>query len=329
LVLVDVVWRDLVNTSVSGDTLTKTGGCDGCLDAGAESDQFTPAGNGYLEFTVMDITHVRYIGFNANGTTTKPTDMLSVLKLVNGSAEVKEDSQYRTDVPVKIGDVIRIAVNSGVLTYAKNGTVFYTSAVRLNDPLQVDTALISKGGSFKDVKITVAASGGSSAAGALTGTQNVAWAGLVNTTADGASLVKTGGCDGCQDAGAVSQQQLTSGDGSLEFTVGETGPVLFIGLNDDSTGTGAAEIPFAIKLEGGYAEVRENGLYRANIAAGSGDVLRIAVQAGAVSYARNGVMFYTSDTGASYPLRVDTSFVSSGSTVNNVRITGFTGDSGK
>jgi hypothetical protein len=320
-VVQDVVWRELVNTSVSGGTLTKTGGCDGCLDAGAESDQFTPAGNGYLEFTVMNTTHVRYIGFNANGTTTKPTDMLSVLKFVNGSAEVKENSQYKTDVPVSIGDVIRIAVNAGVLTYAKNGTVFYTSAVRLNDQLQVDTALISMGGGFTNVKMTVATSGGSSAAAASSpASDNVVWNELVNVSTAGNTLQKTAGCDGCEDAGAVSMQQVPAGDVDFDFTVGETGPEFYVGMNDDSAGTGAAEILFALRLQNNFAEVREQGRYRTAITVGSGDVLRIRVRAGVVSYARNGAVFYTSDTAASYPLRVDTSFISSGSTLSNARI---------
>src|SRR4051812_9197758 len=58
----DVVWKELVNTTVNGDTLKKTGGCDGCLDAGAESRQYTASGNGYLEFTVNETSRIRYIG---------------------------------------------------------------------------------------------------------------------------------------------------------------------------------------------------------------------------------------------------------------------------
>src|SRR5207253_11327657 len=47
---------------------------------------------------------------------------------------------------------------------------------------------------------------------------NAIWISPVNVTLGGNSLQKTSGCDGCWDAGAVSQQHL-SGDGSGEFTV--------------------------------------------------------------------------------------------------------------
>src|SRR5206468_892759 len=51
------------------------------------------------------------------------------------------------------------------------------------------------------------------------GTQDVVWINLVNVTAAGNSIQKTGGCDGCADAGATSQQQIASGDGYFEFAV--------------------------------------------------------------------------------------------------------------
>jgi hypothetical protein len=320
----EVVWKEMVNTSVNGDTLKKTGGCDGCLDAGAESRQFTASGNGYLEFTVNETSRIRYIGLNPNSTVVRPTEITFALKLVSGHAEVKEEGQYRSDTTVKVGDVLRIEAKSGVITYSKNGKVFYTSMRTMDLPFQVDTAMISMGGTFTGVRMTVADEGADSSAAAASGS-NVTWTNRVNVAATGNSLQKTGGCDGCEDAGAASQQQLTSGSGYLDFTVGETGPALCVGLNGDGTGTGVAEMPFAIELVNDSAEVREHGQYRAAIAVGSGDRLRIAVEAGVVSYFKNGTAFYTSDSKAYYPLRVDTSLISSGSIVNNVRVTGFSG----
>jgi hypothetical protein len=318
--VVDVVWTELINVSVDGDTLEKTGGCDGCLDAGAESAQFMPAANGYVEFPVMNTSLIRYIGLNPNSTTARPTEITFALKIVSGTAEVKEEGQYRADTPVSVGDVMRIEVRSGVVTYAKNGNVFYTSTVTMSLPLQVDTALISLGGTFTDVRMTVAASSSAVAASLhKSNADNVVWTELMNVTANGNTLQKTGGCDGCADAGAVSQQSI-SGDANLDFTVAETGPELYIGLNNASTGTGIAEIPYAFKLINDRVEVREHGQYRAGIAVGSGDALRIRVRSGVVSYAKNGGVFYTSSTAASYPLQVDTSLVSSGATLSNARL---------
>ena len=51
--------------------------------------------------------------------------------------------------------------------------------------------------------------------------QSVVWTNLVNAAVSGATLQKTGGCDGCDDAGATSQQTITQGDAFIEFTVGE------------------------------------------------------------------------------------------------------------
>lgn len=42
--------------------------------------------------------------------------------------------------------------------------------------------------------------------------ENVVWTDPANVTAGGNSLEKTSGCDGCEDAGAVSQPQIVSGD---------------------------------------------------------------------------------------------------------------------
>src|SRR5688500_20307959 len=47
----------------------------------------------------------------------------------------------------------------------------------------------------------------------------VAWTGLVNVTVADDVLQKTSGCDGCFDAGAISSQLLTAGDGYVEFTI--------------------------------------------------------------------------------------------------------------
>src|SRR4249919_4000121 len=49
----------------------------------------------------------------------------------------------------------------------------------------------------------------------------VSWTDTVNVSTVNGSLQKTSGCDGCDDAGAASQQALMQGDGFVEFTVGE------------------------------------------------------------------------------------------------------------
>src|SRR5205823_14625079 len=140
------------------------------------------------------------------------------------------------------------------------------------------------------------------------GAEAVLWTQLVNVTVEGSSLRKTAGCDGCQDAGAVSSQTITSGDGFMEFTASETTTIRVAGLSRGNTNTASADIDFGVKLwPNGVAEVRENDLYRADTPYVSGDVFRVAVQSGVIRYSKNGVVFYTSTVAPTYPLLVDTS----------------------
>ena len=57
------------------------------------------------------------------------------------------------------------------------------------------------------------------------------WTNLVNVTATDTVLQKTGGWDGVDDAGATSAQELTAGDGYIEFTVGEATTFWLAGLS--------------------------------------------------------------------------------------------------
>ena len=148
----------------------------------------------------------------------------------------------------------------------------------------------------------------------------VTWTSLVRVTSTGTTLRKTSGCDGCQDAGAVSVQTIPSGNGYVEFTVSETNTHRVIGLSNGNTDTTRADIDFALNLwPGGNADVRENGVYRsAETSYASGDVFRVAVEAGAVNFYKNGVRIYRSTVPPVYPLLVDTSFFTFGGTLTSV-----------
>src|SRR5262245_47412932 len=65
----------------------------------------------------------------------------------------------------------------------------------------------------------------------------VGWTNSVNVTMAGDVLQKTSGCDGCEDAGATSQQEIASGDGYIEFTIGETNTLFAAGLSHDNSDT--------------------------------------------------------------------------------------------
>lgn len=116
---------------------------------------------------------------------------------------------------------------------------------------------------------------------------------------------------------AISQQQIASGDGAVSFTATETSTIRYVGLSHGNTDTGAVDIDFAIRLGPGYAEVRENNVYRADTPIAAGDRFKVAVEGGVVKYFKNGVLFYTSAIAPTYPLLVDSSLLSAGATVTN------------
>jgi hypothetical protein len=59
------------------------------------------------------------------------------LRVANGYVEVRESGTYRQDTSVTVGDVLRISVSGSQVSYAKNGTVFYTSTVTASSSLAV------------------------------------------------------------------------------------------------------------------------------------------------------------------------------------------------
>jgi hypothetical protein len=148
----------------------------------------------------------------------------------------------------------------------------------------------------------------------------VAWTSVVNCGVSGSSLQKITGQNDVDDAGAVSQQTIPSGDGYVEFAAPETATLRMAGLSHGSGGTGYAEIDFAVRLQSGVAEVMENGVYKAESAFAAGDVFRVSVEAGSVRYYRQGSLFYVSAMPPVYPLLMDTSLVNLGAAIANAKI---------
>lgn len=150
-------------------------------------------------------------------------------------------------------------------------------------------------------------------------TGSATWMSLVNVTANGATLTKSGGCSGCPDGSAISQQQI-SGSGTLQFATDETSSLRFVGLGSGAIGSAPGDINFAIRLQGGVAEVRESGAYKAEIGFGAGDTFRVIVNNGAVMYAKNGGVFYRSSSTAASAVRAVAVFFDPSGSIRNVTI---------
>ena len=141
----------------------------------------------------------------------------------------------------------------------------------------------------------------------------VQWTKLVNATATGSALQKTAGCNGCADAGAISVQRLDQQDGFVEF-VPASGFRLYAGLGSNTTSnTDPALIDFAFSFwpDGGW-DIRERNVYRTEGRFVPGDVFRIDVTSGVVTYYQNGALVYTSLVQPAAILALDTTLNSGG-----------------
>lgn len=131
--------------------------------------------------------------------------------------------------------------------------------------------------------------------------------------------------DGVDDAGALSQQAITSGSGYVELAPGQNGTYRNIGLGDHNPGTTRAEIRFAFHFKTtDLVEIRELGVWKASLSYAAGDVFRIAYDGTAhtVKFFQNGTLVYTSASAPVYPAYVDTSMWYAGSVLSNVVIAG-------
>lgn len=300
----------LINITPSGDSLQKTGGCNGCPDASAVSEGQVN-GNGSLAFVVADSGPLRFVGLGSGGIGTGPADITFAIRLQSGVAEVRESGAYKTETAFVAGDRLQVAVAGGVVSYSKNGVAFYTSASQAGYALRAHAILFDINATIGSVALSgVPGSTPSSAPSPTASTSlpsapagDVRWSSLVNVTASGTTLQKTGGCGGCPDATAVSEDQI-NGDGSLTFVVRDPGSLRFIGLGSGDTSTGAADITFAIRLQSGVAEVRESGAYRTETGVSAGDRFDVTVVGAVAEYSKNGTVFYTGTTQAGSALRV-------------------------
>jgi hypothetical protein len=151
----------------------------------------------------------------------------------------------------------------------------------------------------------------------------VEWMFTANVTATGTSLVKTSGCDGCPDASGVSSGQV-SGSGIVQFVASEAGTLRFVGLGYGGAGTPPGDIAFALRLQNGVVEVRENNTYRTELAFTAGDTFAITVENSTVRYFKNGGIFYTSATPATAALRLHAVLFNMNGTITGIGLGGTT-----
>jgi hypothetical protein len=218
---------------------------------------------------------------------------------------------------------LRVSVESGVVKYRKNGSVFYTSAVAPTYPLLVDTSLYTASATFTNTVVSGGWATSPSPSPSPSGGTAVVWTSMVGVSANGGTLTKTAGT-AWGNAGAISSKLLPSGDGYVEFTATETNTYRLLGLSNGNTNQNWDDIDFGIYLyTSNGVQVWEKGVLKGTFTTYvSGDTLRVSVESGVVKYRKNGAVFYTSASTPTYPLLVDTSLYSTGATFTNTVVSG-------
>jgi hypothetical protein len=180
-----VQWTNLVGVTVSGVTVTKTAESM-WGNAGATSAQSIQSGDGYVEFRALETNEERMCGLSVNSANQGWADIAFAAHLNTGGAfyvvESGASRGYFGDY--RSGDVFRVSVESGVVKYSRNGSVFFTSTLKPSYPLEaaavfdgsgatISNAIISSGAQ-PAAAITVVAPGSATVVKAGTNTA-VAW----------------------------------------------------------------------------------------------------------------------------------------------------------
>lgn len=143
------------------------------------------------------------------------------------------------------------------------------------------------------------------------------WTAKVNTKSRGGTLIKTGGTNGSDDAGAASTQVLT-GDGYFQFGTDAKGTV-HAGLSQTNPDATSGSIEFALQVDSaGTIRVRESGTIKLTSAAGiykPGHLLKVQVEGGIVTYWYDRTKLYTSLVAPTFPLLADASMESKDSQI--------------
>jgi glucose/arabinose dehydrogenase/PKD repeat protein len=148
----------------------------------------------------------------------------------------------------------------------------------------------------------------------------VVWTNLVQASASGSTLTKTGG-NLAYDAGAVSTASIPSGDGYLEFTASTLGYMgVGLGVGDSSQHYGDLDFAIFTRASGSFSIMERGYVLPVGGTCAAGDVFRVEIVGGLVRYRRNGSVLYTSTQVPAYPLVVDTALYTPGVQVGNARL---------
>ncbi len=149
----EVVWTDLVNVNVNGNSISRTSG-NSWGGSGAASVN-TVTDNMYMYTVVNETNRFRMVGLSNGNTNANYTSIDYAIYLVSGgSLQIYESGAYRGAFGTyTTGDTIKIYVESGQVNYYKNSALIYSSGVSPVFPLIVDASIYSNNGTIENVVV--------------------------------------------------------------------------------------------------------------------------------------------------------------------------------
>lgn len=153
-----VTWTNLVNTTVSNNVLTKSAGTNG-WNAGAESQNMLAFGqDGWVEFTLQEVTCTKAIGISYEPSTTVLKDSIKYgfIFTFSGSSRVLKtkklnDTSYTNSY--NLNDVFRIEKAGTKILFLKNGVKLDSATMLSNDKsFFIDASISTLGGQFHSVR---------------------------------------------------------------------------------------------------------------------------------------------------------------------------------
>ena len=169
-----VVWDSTAtNLNIAGNSLSRSSTAS-AWDGGAASLN-TVSNNGYFQFTALETTRHRVAGLSSTSATPSPTNatVQYAFYLNNtGALQIQESGANRGPggLTYSFGDVLKVAVEAGVVKYYQNGTLLYTSAVAPTLPLLVDVSINTSLGTISNALISNYTAGAFNAVATSAGT---------------------------------------------------------------------------------------------------------------------------------------------------------------
>ncbi len=154
-------WKNTTGVTISGTTLTKTGGSGAAWDAGVFSNQSIPANtNGFVEFTAGETITDKMMGLSATDVDANYTHIAyAMYPASDGNIYIDESGAAKNNgAPVgsyTTSDVLRVERSGTSILYKRNGAVLWTTTGASTSTLYADCSLKTANVTIKNISMGV------------------------------------------------------------------------------------------------------------------------------------------------------------------------------